>query len=248
MAGQLRLYTANNFRRNLAGPQYPDTVVLKGRELEYFNRISGFINMLDEDRELTLEKSWITGEPWGLIVDLLFPYSLERRHTPSNELFLFRENGNPYLNPNRNVTIEDLRKVLDYFMIGNPKMKNREQVLDEIILSFAYDRPGAPKRPQYAHFTISEAEERRRQQERFRSVEQGRPNIANIGSGFWNNVRNGNNENNWPNNNENEGVELGYTEEEEEALGKLKGANVKRYFKGGKTRRVRKLNKKTRKH
>ena len=238
MAGQLRLYSQNNLRRNLAGPTYPDRIVLRGRDLDFFARISPLIETLkessDKEDELVLEHDlFYRGIKWPLIVDLLFPYELSEERMPSHELFYFRDNGNPYLNPNRDVTMAELREIIDYFMIGHP------QEMEEILLKFAYMRPGAPPRPPRAEFTIPPAQEIREERaaiQRLRTIPRGNNNYPE------------NNENNdWSNNTENQGPNIGYTEEEEGLLGKLKGTNAKRYTRGGK-RRGKKLKRKTRKH
>lgn len=240
MTEQLRLYTQNNFRRNLAGPIYPDKIVLRGRDLDFFTNISPLLETLkegsDQENELILPNTFFRLLKWPLVVDLLFPYELPQRHMPSHELFLFRENGNPYLNPNRDVTMKELHKIIDFFMIGHPREA------DEVLMKFVYMRPGAPERPRDAKFTISSAQENR-QERAYRQSIRNRPPANNYP------VNNGLNWSNKNENNENGGVNLGYTEEEEEALGRLQGANVKRYFRGGKrlTRRG-KMNKKTRKH
>lgn len=250
MAGQVRLLTANNLRANLAGPQYPDQIVLRGRDLDYFSRISDLIETMDEingrQNELILQNDYFFGgdaKMWGLILDLLFPYELPERHMPSHELFLFNSAGNPYLNPNRDVTMDDLRSIVDYFMIGEGRnILRNPRVMDDILLRFAYMRPDAPQQPRYAEFTISPARLRNRERASLRAIRNAPVNnsIPPLNNNEW-----GNN----LSNNENQGPEIGYTEEEEEALGRLSGANARRYFRGGRTRRSsRKLNKKTRKH
>jgi hypothetical protein len=244
MAGQLRFYTPNNLRRNLAGPQYPDKITLRGRNIDFFTNISPLLDTIDElngrASELVLEKD-LFSVPWGLIVDLLFPNQLSQQHKPSHELFLFRENGFPYLNPNRSVTYEDLQEIIDYFLIGHPREIN------ETLLQFAYRRPGAPERPHNAYFTVSPAKELAERREKQRAYRQS---MENSRRNNFSEENNNSNFINYNNENENQGPELGYTEEEEEVLGKLKGANVGRYFRGGKKsrRKTRKLKKKTRKH
>lgn len=243
MANQLRVYSPNNLRRNLAGPQYPDRIVLRGRDLEFFVNISPLIETLDDlnnrQNELVLEREWIHGgDPyfWTILVDLLFPYELPERHMPSHELFLFRPDGSAYLNPHRPVSMNDLKEVVDYFMIG------RARDLPQVLARFAYMRPGAPERPTVREIVAQNEHNLRRrlaEARRLRNTEDRFNVPPNNNNRYFNN---NNNEN------ENEEPELGYTEEEEEMLGRLQGANVGRYYRGGqKTRRNKKLNRKTRK-
>ena len=242
MAGEIRVFSPNNLRRSLEGPEYPDRIVLRGRDLEFFSNISPLIEALDDlnnrQNELVLEREWIHGGDahlWTVILDLLFPFELPR-HRPEHELFLFRRDGSAYLNPHRAVTMDDLKEVIDYFMIG------RARDIQNVLTRFAYMRPGAPEEPSVREIVAQEEHnlrERLAYARRLRNTE-NRFNVPppNNNTGYFNNE----------NENENEGPELGYTEEEEEMLGRLQGTNAARYYQGGrKTRRNKKLKRKTRK-
>jgi hypothetical protein len=251
MANQLRLHTGNNLQRLVMPAEYPESIVLKGKNIDYFAKISELIDGMDEingrantlvlTNDMFFAANNRNQRMWPIIVDLLFPYELPKPHLHQHELFHFDSDGNPYFNPERKgVKMEDLREIIDYFLIGKPEER------DEMILNFVYMRPGAPKRPQYARF-VQPPRARERAEKAIRQEYQRAAANANEYQYFAN--ENENNRNNY-NNNEYQGPEIGHTEEDEEMLVKLKGKNQARYYRGGKrsTRRMKKRSKKTRKH
>lgn len=133
-------------------------------------------------------------------------------------LFVFK-NKSIQVDPKRG-TVEDVAQLLRYMMVDD----------EDTMMDFAWAQ--AKKSLNAPVKTVSRGTGVRKTQKR---SAKNRNN-----NGFNNN----NNNNNYTNNNNNEGPVLGYTENEERMLGKLRGKNAKHYFpnEGGrrKTRRSRK--------
>ena len=212
MASSIRLVSPNE----LLPPVYPDHVILKGKAIEYFVRLSPLFDTFDEiagrPNQLVLDSElFMEGDPtfWKLMVDFLFPYEVPRKY-PSHQLFIFTPDGNYYINPLFNVTIDKLREVIDYLNIGHSRD------MDALITHFVYDRPGAPEQTKNAHRVNVPPKEQTRP-----AFQTQQPTNSNAENRWNNNGYSVPNENN---------VEIGFRNEaEEEAYGKMSAANYARF-------------------
>jgi hypothetical protein len=147
--------------------------------------------------------------------------------------FLFR-NNKVSVDPKRG-TIEDVKDFLGYMLV------DEENTMMNFVKSQAMKAVNAPQNDA----------------ERGVGVRKNPPIVSYKNNNYNNSNYNNNNNNNY-NNNNNSGPRIGYTEENEEMLGKLRGKNASKYFpneggsrlttehgggsrlRGGKTRRNRK--------
>ena len=203
--------------------------------------LEGLSDSLDTDKEgkeyLELSADILFDgdqERWKDFVDVFFPEISGQRY------FGFK-NGKVYVLEERGGK-EKLAELLDFFLVDRPEtMMNfaREQAKKQLNVA----QNVVPRGVGITTTGVGAQEYAARQ------AAAQRNNVSNYGN------NNGNyNNNNYNNNNNNNNIAIGYTEEEEEALGKIKkGSNIRKYFPNQRrsTRRTRRrrnnmLRKKTR--
>jgi hypothetical protein len=202
---------------NNSGDIYPNVIEIQGESLKYFKNHSELIATLLENQgneeSLELSSDVLFGgdtNKWKLFLDLFFP------EEGYGKLFEYR-GGEVIVKESRGGE-EALMDVLRYMLVNEAGTEiefAKEQARKQINAPAQIAPRGvgirAPRRP----------------------ILQLRNNYF---LEFGNNRENWGN-NNWGNNNE-ENTKLGYTEEEEGLLGKLKGKNAKKYYpnQGGRRR------------
>ena len=210
--------------------QFPQSITLEGVVLEDIIAASDFFKVLDrweghkKSYTLTAEKLFDNDQyMWRMFVDLFFPEKIPELPKMNNGTFrltrafmwgpgeLFGLNESMY-------PLEDVHALFDFLMIDRQDWDAVMRYLEDV--HYVHQKRPPPP-PTY-------------QQSKY--VRQYNPNLS---------LTPRYNENNFASNNESEPeneVELGFkNEEEEEAYGKLKPANQKRYgYQGGK-RKTRKL-------
>jgi len=168
-----------------------------------------------DEIELSSEFFGGDGDEWHMFVDLFFPEMGVR------QLFLFK-NNTIEVSPKRG-TKEDLAQLMRYMLVDD----------EDTMMNFA--KAQAKKQLNYPRNVSVPRRNRPRKTNNRTAKNRNYNNNNNNNAGFNNNYYNNNNNNN------NNGPRLGYTENEEQYLGKLSGKNAKHYYanEGGsrKTRR-----------
>jgi len=217
--------------------EYPESITLVKDTEEYDNLVehSSLIQNLVEDSNEDLVLSADLMFPndtaseqerlWGLFVDIFFPEKGIRR-------FFSEKNGKLYINQSRG-TEEDLKGLLDFMMIDKPStMMNFAKAQAKKTVN--RPQPVVTKGRQPKEVGAAALEYMNQQAEK-RALNSYNYNFPSA-----------NNDYNYPEN-ENNGsnnTRLGYTEEEEEVLSKLKGHAAKKYYPNER----RKANRRTRRN
>jgi hypothetical protein len=204
---------------------YPEGITIEGETLDYLKKHSELIAILldnqGDETSLYLDAETLFGgdrEKWKLFLDLFFP---EEGYAK-----LFNITANKKLTmKNTRGGEEALMDMLQYMMVNEPgKELNfaKNQAMRQINAPAAVAPRGVGVRAPF----------------RYVPYNHNRNNYPNNNLG----------QNNWSNNNSGNNVQLGYTNEQEAMLGKLKGQAAKNYYpnEGGK-RRVTRRTHKTRK-
>jgi hypothetical protein len=198
---------------------YPDEIiVLKGspeyKVLSHSNFFRTLAENWSKNNEVKLSSEFF-GDEWPMFVDLFFP---EMGYNP---LFMFK-NGSVQVIPNRG-TKEDLAKLMDFLLVDD------EKTMMNFARNQARKQLNAPLR------TVPRGKGTRRN-----GTHERKRGNNNYNNNYNNN--NNNNENN-NNNNNNDGPNIGFANNNEEAIyGKLSNKNAKKYFPNiGRRNRTRRI-------
>jgi hypothetical protein len=203
---------------------YPDEIIVVKGSPEYkVLSHSEFFKTLAENwsknNEVTLTSEFF-GDKWPMFVDLFFP------EIGYNPLFMFK-NGSIQVIPKRG-TKEDLAKLMDFLLVDDEKT----------MMNFA--RNQARKQLNAPAITVNRGKGTRRNgtHERKRGNNNNNNYYNNYNNNYNNNNNNSNNENN-----ENNGPNIGFANNNEEAIyGKLSNKNAKKYFPNiGRQNRTRRI-------
>lgn len=193
---------------------YPDEISLEGETLDFLKKHSELISTLHEiqnnEGPLILDADLLfqgNKDHWKLFYDLFFPEG-------SGKLFEFR--GENVVVSNSRGGKEALKEIMDYLMVDTPKT----------MINFA--KAQARKQINAPAKTVTTESRAKGKQPNLAENNNNNNsyNDFNEGYGATNNYI----ENVNTNTNENNGPKMGYAEEEEEYLSKLKGKNIRTYY------------------
>lgn len=211
---------------------YPHTISIEGETLDYLKAHSELITILLENQEnqnaLELDSETLFGgdnEKWHLFLDLFFP---EEGYA---KLFDVLNNSTMRVKNSRGGE-EALMDMLRYMMVNEPGTEL------EFAINQARRQINAPAvvAPRGVGVRAPLRFVRRNNNNNNNDANQYPHNFNNNNNGLFSNNNSENNENN---------VRLGYTNEEESMLGRLKGQAAKNYYpnEGGKRRTIRRTRK-----